>query len=188
MKILMFTGFTPAGLRRIGQRLNEKLNYQHLSLTSLLLEKLAEQTPMGQLFRCHMDKGELLLSPLVPEMVENAVRKSVEEKKILIDGYPRSRHQAELLLDFLLQNQDNEVRSIFLYTPKASYIARLKSRNLWEDSDEKLDSSIMERLNNMEREAIELKTYLESRIEVITIDGVGAMEEVTNRLLAALKV
>lgn len=174
------------GHRRIGRTLNEKLNYQHLSLTSLLLEKLAEQTPMGQLFRSYVDKDELLLSPLVPEMVENAVRKSAKEKRILIDGYPRSLYQAKSLLDFLLQNQDNEVRSIFLYTPKASYIARLKSRNLWEDSDEKLDSSIMERLNNMEREANEIKTYLESRIEVITIDGEGTIDEVVSRVLAAV--
>ena len=186
MKILIFTGFTLAGFRRIGQRLNEKLNYQHLSLTSLLLEKLAEQTPMGQLFRFHMDKGELLSTSLIQEMVENAINKCVKQEGILIDGYPKNPHQAELRLDFLLQNPDNEVKSIFLYTPKAHYIARLKSRHVWADSDEELDSPIMERLNYMEHEANEIKTYLESRIEVMTIDGSGALNEVITRVLAAV--
>lgn len=44
----------------------------------------------------------------------------------------------------------------------------------------------MERLNNMEHEANEIKTYLESRIEVMTIDGSGTLNKVITRVLAAV--
>lgn len=107
------------------------------------------------------------------------------KKGILIEGYPRSPLHAELLLGFLSQNPKNRIKACFLSTLKEAIIARLKSKNHWGDFDEVL---ILERLNNSEREANELKTYLESRIEVMTIDGAGTIDEVSNRLLTALKV
>lgn len=123
---------------------------------------------------------------LLQEMLENAINKCVEKKGILIVGYPRSPHHAELLLDFLLSNPKNSIKACFLFMPKEIIISRLNSSHHLEDSDEEMDSRLMERLNNSEREVNELKTYLESRIEVITVDGVGTIAEVLTRVLAAI--
>lgn len=184
MEILIIQGFADAGYRIILEKISKALNYDHLSLINLIRQELEEATSKGQLFRSYMDKGELLPASLVQELVENGINKCVEKEGISIDGYPRTPQQAELLLDFLLQNPNNKIKACFLFTPKEVFITRWKSTHHWDDSYEAL---ILERLNNFEREANELKIYLESRIEVMTIDGVGTIDEISNRLLTALK-
>lgn len=183
MKILIIQGFAAAGHRIIIEKISKALNYHHLSLINLIRQELEEATSMGQLFRSYMDKDELLPTPLVQEMVENAINKCVEKQGVLIDGYPKTFQQVELLLDFLLQNPNNKIKACFLFTPKEVFITRWKSTHHWKDSDEAL---ILERVNKFEREANEIKTYLESRIEVMTIDGSGTLDEVITRVLAAV--
>jgi adenylate kinase len=183
MEILIITGLPHSGLGNIIEKINKSLNYHHLSLIHLIRQEVATETSIGQSLRIFMDKGEVLPSSLVQEVLENAIKKCVEKKGILIEGYPRSPLHAELLLDFLSQNPKNRIKACFLSTPKEAIIARLKSKHHWEDSDEAL---ILEQLNNSELEANELKTYLESRIEVMTIDGEGTIEEVVSRVLDAL--
>ena len=183
MKILIIQGSAAVGLRIIIDKISKALNYHYLPLINLIRQEVAEHTSMGQLFRSYMNKGELLPVSLVQEMVENAINKCVEKEGISIDGYPRTSQQAELLLDFLLQNPNNKIKACFLFTPKEVFITRWKSTHHWKDSDEAL---MMERLNNSEREANEIKTYLESRIEVMTIDAVGTIEEVVSSVLAAV--
>lgn len=185
MEILIIQGFADAGHRIILEKISKALNYHHLSLIHLIRQEVATETSIGQSLRIFMNKGEVLPSSLVQELLENAINKCVEKKGILIEGYPRSPLHAELLLGFLSQNPKNRIKACFLSTLKEAIIARLKSKNHWGDFDEVL---ILERLNNSEREANELKTYLESRIEVMTIDGAGTIDEVSNRLLTALKV
>lgn len=183
MEIFILLGSALAGHRLIMEQLGGKLNYHHLSIANLIRQELANQTSLGQLFRSFVDKGEILPTSLVQEMLESALNQCIEKEGILIDGYPKSPLQAELLLDFLFQNPKNRIRAFFFFTPKEAFIARWKSTHHWNDSDENL---ILERINNNEREANEIKTYLESRIEVITIDGEGTIDEVVSRVLAAV--
>ena len=185
MEILIIQGFAAATPRIIFEKTVRSLDFQYWTLGNLIAHEIKNYTPLGQLAKSIMDKDELLPFSLVQEIIENAVNQCGEKKGIFMDGFIRTPHQATLLLDFLLQNPDNKVRGIFFHTPKEAIIARLKPRHNWEDSDEVL---FMERLNRIELEANELKTYLESRIEVTTIDGAGTIDEISNRLLTALKV
>lgn len=184
MKIFIIQGFAATATPRIiFEKTVRSLDFQYWSLGNLIVNEIKNYTSLGQLAKSIIDKDELLPFSLVQEIIENAGNQCGEKKGIFMDGFARTPHQAALLLDFLLQNPDNKVRGIFLHTPKEAIIARLKPRHNWEDSDEVL---FMERLNRIELEANELKTYLESRIEGITINGEGTIDEVVSRVLAAV--
>lgn len=186
MEILIMQGPPYSGLATINAKICELHNYHFLNIGDEIRSEVSNGTLMGQRILAYSNKGEVVPAQLLQEMLETVVNKIVDKGGILIVGYPRSSHHAELLLDFLLRNPKNSIKACFLFTPKEIIIARLKSSHHWEDSDEELDSRIMERLNNSEREVNEIKTYLESRIEVITVDGVGTIAEVLTRVLAAI--
>jgi adenylate kinase len=184
MEIFIIQGFAATATPRIiFEETVRSLDFQYWSLGNLIVNEIKNYTSLGQLAKSIMDKDELLPFSLVQEIIENAVNQCEEKKGIFMDGFARTPHQAALQLDFLLQNPDNKVRGIFLHTPKEAIIARLKPRHNWEDSDEVL---FMERLNRIEYEAHEIKTYLESRIEVVTINGEGTIDEVVSRVLDVL--
>lgn len=117
MEILIIQGFTNAGQRIIIEKISKALNYHHLSLIHLIRQEVATETSIGQSLRIFMDKGAVLPSSLVQEVLENAIKKGVEKKGILIEGYPRSSLHAELLLNFLFQNPENGIKACFLSTP-----------------------------------------------------------------------
>ena len=183
MEILITQGSPYSGLATINAKICELHNYHFLDVRDEIRREVSNGTLMGQRILAYSNKGEVVPAQLLQEMLETVVNKIVDKGGILIAGYPRSPYHAELLLDFLLSNPKNSIKAYFLFTPKEIIIARLKPTHYWNDSDEDL---ILERINNSEREANEIKTYLESRIEVMTIDGSGTLAEVITRVLDAL--
>ena len=184
MEIFIIQGLAAKATPRIiFEETVRSLDFQYWSLGNLIVNEIKNYTSLGQLAKSIMDKDELLPFSLVQEIIENAVNQCGEKKGIFMDGFIRTPHQGELLLDFLLQHPENDVKCIFLHTPKTYFIGHLKSTNRWEDSTEAL---FMERLNRIEYEAHEIKTYLESRIEVVTINGEGTIDEVVSRVLDVL--
>lgn len=183
MEILIMQGSPYSGLATINAKICELHNYHFLNVSDEIRREVSNGTLMGQRIIAYSNKGEVVSAQLLQEIIETVVNKVVDKEGILIVGYPRNTHHAELLLNFLLSNPKNSIKACFLFTPKEIIITRLKPTHYWNDSDENL---ILERINNSEYEANELKTYLESRIEVMTINGAGTFDEVSNRLLAAL--
>lgn len=183
MEILIIQGSPYSGLATINAKICELHNYHFLNVRDEIRREVSNGTLMGQRIIAYSNKGEVVPARLLQEMLETVINKVVDKEGILIVGYPRNTYHAELLLDFLLSNPKNSIRACFLFTPKEIIIARLKPTHYWNDSDENL---ILERINNNEHEAHEIKTYLESRIEVMTIDGSGTLDEVINRVLAAV--
>ena len=76
-----------------------------------------------------MDKGELVPDEIVLGMVEEALAKH-QGKDIILDGFPRTRAQAEALDQILINNDLKVSRVVSIDVPEEGLIKRLTGRRI----------------------------------------------------------
>lgn len=75
-------------------------NVPTLSTGALLRKEIKSETEIGKQAKSYMDKGHFVPDTLVNDMVRGWIE-SLEDKRFLLDGYPRTLAQAEMLQDYM---------------------------------------------------------------------------------------
>lgn len=174
MKIL-FLGGPGTGKSTAGKRLAETLNWPWISSGEILRESkeqwVIEKLKTAELF----DDG--MIAELVLPRVESA-------RNVIIDGFPRTLQQAKIMVD-----RGVKIDLILeMVIPLEEAQARLAARGREQDIPEVVE----ERFAMYEQTKTEILAFLAGHgVKVETIDGVGTMDEVFQRVqekvLAALK-
>ena len=107
-------------------------------------------------------------------------------KGFLLDGYPRNRGQVEHLDAFLEGRGEALDAVIELVVPREESIARLRQRATEQGRTDDTEEVIANRLAIYERETAPILDLYRERDLVLRIDGVGTLDEVTERVFAAL--
>ncbi len=126
MQLIIF-GAPGVGKGTQAKILSAKLNIPHISTGDILREAIRTKTDLGLKAKVLMDKGEL-----VPDEVISGVVKSVllsgSENGFLLDGFPRTLHQAKLLDDILKEIGKNEPCLLVLSVDDDVIVERLSNR------------------------------------------------------------
>jgi adenylate kinase len=122
MKNVVLLGPPGAGKGTVATRLAREFRFLHVSTGDMLREEVAQNTPLGQLAKGYMERGELVPD----EVILSMVRQRVDAKRgVLFDGFPRTLAQAEGLERF------TEVDLVvFLEVSKEEVVRRLSSRRI----------------------------------------------------------
>lgn len=172
--ILLF-GPTGAGKSMQGQMLAVRLGWKWLST--------------GEMFRHSTDpeviavlkSGELVSDELTYAVFDTAVQQTLEEKypNIIVDGFPRTKAQAEWLSEYLKKiNQKIDV-VVVLEVPESEIAKRLAKRARMEDTPE----IIAKRMTNYRQKMYPvLGNFAEDGIRIIHLDGNGSAGEVHDRI------
>ncbi len=95
---LILLGPPGAGKGTQAQGLTSKFSLVHLSSGDMLRAERSEGTDLGKSAQSFMDSGKLVPDELITEIVISRVRKELSgDKGVLLDGFPRTRGQAESL-------------------------------------------------------------------------------------------
>jgi adenylate kinase len=86
--------------RRIGQR----LGIPHISTGDMIRNQVASSTPMGAQAKAIMALGNLVPDEWVNQMVETRLQQPDCQRGFVLDGYPRTRPQAQALEQMLSRN------------------------------------------------------------------------------------
>ena len=100
---VVFLGPPGAGKGTQARLLARHLQIPHISTGDIFRENVGKGTPLGLLAKTFMDRGELVSDDVVNEMVRQRFREPDCGKGFLLDGYPRTRAQAETLKEMLQQ-------------------------------------------------------------------------------------
>tara|TARA_B100000700_G_scaffold146101_1_gene162581 strand:- start:473 stop:1009 length:537 start_codon:yes stop_codon:yes gene_type:complete len=164
--------------------LSDQYNLVHLSTGDILRNEIDNQTTIGLDAKNYMDQGLLVPDEVLLSMMENTLT-NLKGSGIILDGFPRTIPQAEGL-DAIFKKLDLTIDMVInIYVDKEILINRLIKRA--EDSGRSDDTKevIVNRQNvYLELTAPLLEFY---KNEVINVDGDGTIEEVTQRVLAAIK-
>ena len=163
--------------------LSDQYNLVHLSTGDILRNEIDNQTTIGLDAKNYMDQGLLVPDEVLLSMMENTLT-NLKESGIILDGFPRTIPQAEGL-DAIFKKLDLNIDMVInISVDKEILINRLIKRA--EDSGRSDDTKevIVNRQNvYLELTAPLLEFY---KNEVINVDGDGTIEEVTQRVLAAI--
>ena len=130
-----------------------------------------------------INKGNLIPDDEVIRIMNAQIKKAEDEGfDLILDGYPRDKVQAEYIAENMADKIDG---AIILEVPKEELFERLSLRGRDDDKDRE---SIMRRFEIFEQNIYSILPLLEAKnIPIRRVDGVGKVEEVTERLINVVK-
>lgn len=162
-------------------RLSERLEVPHISTGELFRAHIGAGTELGHKVKGYLDRGQLVPDELTNEMVRERLDEADTVAGFLLDGYPRNVSQADLLTKILDETDDKLDAVIELQVDEDVLVRRLLARGREDDTED----VIRHRQRVYRSETAPLLDYYQD--ELITVDGVGEVDEVTNRILSALR-
>jgi adenylate kinase len=152
----------------------------HISTGDMLREAAANGTELGRRAKEFMDAGELVPDDVIVGIVNLRIHKpDVVEHGFILDGFPRTLHQAEALWEVAGDDVDLAVN---LDVP----LDIVKERMLGRGRDDDTEDAIARRLEIYEDETGPAIRFIEAKGHLIGVDGVGTPDEVSQRLIKAI--
>ncbi len=114
-KQLVFVGPPASGKGTQTSRLSKELNLPHVDTGSLLRENIKNGTEFGKMAKSYIDKGELVPIDVVVSIIKDRLSQDDAKAGFILDGYPRSIEQAEMLDGILKEINGEEMSLKVLY-------------------------------------------------------------------------
>lgn len=179
MRIVLL-GAPGSGKGTQATNLVEKYGITHLSTGDMLRAEVSAGTALGVEAKKIMDAGQLVSDDIVLGMIKNNIESI--EGGFLLDGFPRNLNQAEALDELLAQIGEPIDKVIFFDVPFDIIKERLMSRGRSDDTEE----TIEKRRKVYESETAPLINYYTKQGKLVTVKGVGEVNEISQRIFKAL--
>lgn len=190
-KVIIFLGPPGAGKGTQAQRLAAEHGLLQLSTGDILRDHIARGTELGLKVKPFLDSGQLVPDEILIALIRDKMN-SLEDKRVIFDGFPRTQNQAKAL-DELLEELGIPVNAApLLEVPDELLIERIVERGrLAAERGEPVRSddnaeTARKRQEVYRRETQPLIDYYQSRGKLYTVDGVGSLDEVYDRIVAGL--
>lgn len=215
MDLVLF-GPPGAGKGTQAKRLVEMLGIPQVSTGDMMRAERAAGTELGKRFDDFMSKGLLVPDELVTSLIEHRLAKADAKNGVIFDGYPRTIPQAEVL-DGVLAKLSRHIDGVVSITvPLEELVARAVGRrtcetcghiyhlkynpppspglcgqcggtNLVQRKDD-TEEVVRKRFEEYLAKTEPLLRYFGPKGLVLSVDGVGELDEVTSRIEHAVKM
>ncbi|WMI69681.1 adenylate kinase [Mangrovimonas sp. YM274] len=187
MTNLVLFGPPGAGKGTQAEFLKQKYNLVHISTGDVFRYNIKNETALGMLAKSYIDKGELVPDQVTIDMLNAEVEKNADANGFLFDGFPRTNAQAEAL-DKLMDSKDSQINAmIALEVDDEVLVERLLERGKTSGRADDADESIIRnRIVEYYNKTAILKDYYSAQNKYFGVDGVGGIDEITNRLSAVI--
>lgn len=209
MMNLILLGPPGAGKGTQAQMISERYHIPQISTGDILRKAVKENTPLGRKAKEFMERGELVPDEIVVGIVEQRLKESDCERGFILDGFPRTRQQAEELQTILanigkaihhvinIEVEDEELirrlsgrrtckdcGSMFhlvFAPPKREGICDRCGGPLYQREDDK-EETIKIRLKEYKRQTAPLIEYYQQKKTLRSINGIGNREEIFSQI------
>lgn len=178
---LVLVGPPGAGKGTQAVRLAERLDVPHISTGDLFRANLKDETDLGREAKRYMDAGDLVPDEVTVAMVRERLNHDDAAKGFILDGFPRTRMQAESLGELLAERGEQLDAVVELQVPEDELVRRLMGRGREDDTED----VIRRRQQVYRRETAPLLDHYSDRL--VSVGAVGSVEEITDRVTQALR-
>ena len=134
-----------------------------------------------------MDKGDLVPDQVTIDMLEETVTKNPDVKGFIFDGFPRTTAQAEALDAFLSGRSMGITATVALEADDDVLVDRLINRGKTSGRvDDQDETKIRNRFEEYNNKTAPLKSFYIDQGKFHSVNGIGSVEEITNRLTALI--
>jgi adenylate kinase len=178
---IILIGPPGAGKGTQAYRLAAKFAIPPISTGQLVRESVSVGSRLGMAAKHYLEAGELVLSNLTNGLVADRISQiDCRRHGFILDGYPRSLEQAAKLTRTLAARDTNIDTVLNFQVRDDELLTRLKGRGRADDTDE----VIQIRLKVYREQTAPLLDYYGNKL--VTVDGVGSIDDVFMRVLHAL--
>jgi len=183
---LVLLGPPGAGKGTQAARLAATLSVPAVSTGDIFRRNVTEGTELGVTAKSYMDAGEYVPDSVTNAMVADRLAEADATDGFLLDGYPRTADQV-VELDRMLQAQGaslDHVAEITVDTDEV--VARLLKRSADQGRSDDTETVVRHRMDVYAEQTAPLALLYAQRGLLVQVDGMGAVDDVTARLLTAL--
>jgi adenylate kinase len=211
---LILMGAPGSGKGTQAKILGERINVPHISSGDILRDAIRRNTALGAKAKTYMDRGELVPDDVLLGVMEERLQRSDCHEGFILDGFPRTLHQAETLNAMLASHAADLDHVLWLQVPSAELVRRLSGRRTCKECgasyhlsfdppkksgvcdrcggqlvqrEDDREETIVARLKVYERQTAPLAQFYRAKSLLSEIDGVGASDEVLERMVAEVK-
>jgi len=128
MRILVMLGAPGAGKSTRAKLLAELLGLLHVASGDLFREAVAQGTALGREAKGYMGRGALVPDAIVTGMIEDRLSQPDAAAGIVLDGFPRTRAQAEVFDASLARRRERVTAAVYIGVREVELIRRLSGR------------------------------------------------------------
>ena len=186
INIVLF-GAPGCGKGTQAQRLKEHYGIEHVSTGEVIRGEIARGTELGRSMESYIKAGKLAPDQIVIDMIANYVAEHRDAKGCIFDGFPRTTVQAEEFDKILAKNGLKVDIMIDIRVPEEELVKRIPLRG--KDSGRADDASeevIRGRLDVYHKQTAIVSDYYTAQNKYASVDGVGTMDEVFDRIAAII--
>ena len=207
-------GAPGAGKGTQAHLLSERLGLPHVASGDLFREAMRDESPLGDELRSYIDRGALVPDDVAIKVVAQRLSRPDAAEGAILDGFPRTRHQAEVLDRALAQGGGSVDAALFIGVRPEELLRRLSGRwvceaeghvfHITDNPPERpglcdIDGSPLYQRSDDEPDTVSarLEQQLPSMYEVIdhyrdqgvlsAVDGEGPIEQVAESLYGAIR-
>ena len=178
---LLFIGPPGAGKGTQAALVAKRLGIPHISTGEMFRDHVARGTDLGKRVKAIMEEGGYVPDDITVAMLAERLDQPDAARGYILDGFPRTGAQVEALDELI--GRDGLDRVVLFDVNEDDIAARMLSRGRADDNEE----TIRNRFKiYQEQTAPLLGTYQDRRV-VVTVDGMGKVDEVTDRVLKAVR-
>ena len=128
MRILVLLGAPGAGKGTQATILAQRLGLPHVATGDLFRAAARAGTALGREAQRYMERGELVPDAITVDMLIERIDRPDAREGVILDGFPRSRNQAEALEAALLARGVQVERALLVDVPAEDLVGRLSGR------------------------------------------------------------
>ena len=183
---MVLLGPPGAGKGTQAARIGERLGIPAISTGDIFRAHVAGSTELGRRARAYMDKGEYVPDSVTNAMVADRLAEDDAASGFLLDGYPRTAAQVDALDDMLSERGEALDVVVEITADADAVVERLLGRAAEQGRADDTEPVIRRRLEVYAEATAPLAAIYEDRGLLLRVDGMGGIDEVTDRIMAAL--
>lgn len=204
VKVVLF-GPPGAGKGTQAKSICNRYSIPHISTGDIFRKNISENTPLGIEAKKYIDNGQLVPDEVTINMVKDRLQAEDCRMGYLLDGFPRTVHQANALEEFLDDRKESLDTALLIQVPSEFILERMTGRRVCpscgasyhvkfnptkieskcdvcgSDIIQRKDDSeetVKERLAVYERQTQPLIEYYKEKDLLSVVDGTKAINEV----------
>lgn len=213
MQIILF-GSPGVGKGTQAKLLSDQYNIPHISTGDILRKAVRDKTELGLKAAEIMNRGELVPDEIMIGIIKEVLKSDQCKNGFILDGFPRTTVQAEALDKLFNELGMNDVLLIHITADEEEIIRRLNGRrackvcgniftlqeieglnkcpkcgaeNSFYLRDDDKEDVIRKRLKVYDTDTKPVLGYYKEKGKVVTINGLGTIEEVNKEIIEAVK-
>ncbi len=187
MKYFILFGPPGAGKGTQASAMVEKYNLHHISTGALLRKEIAAGTELGLKAKSLIDAGALVPDEIVEGMIESEFKTVKGVNGFLLDGFPRTTAQAEVLDQMLAKTSESVTAVVSIMIPDEMIKERIRHRATIEGrADDAKEETINNRILTYHEKTEPLVDYYTKAGKYNEINGTGTIDEVRENIFALM--